>query len=393
MNKNLVAKFKRARGLFPVTDKAKGIVYLNSASTGPLSKPVKKALYDYYEMTQYLEKSAIDHDAFAALDRIRKLGAGLIGANSNETGFGFSTTFGLNIAAFGLPLKSGDEVLLSDIEFPANVYPWLALKDRGVKVRFLKSSDRCFDIDNFRKEIGKRSRVLSLSFVQFFNGYKNDLEKIGKICKERGLYFVVDGIQGCGAETIDVHKCRIDIFSSGAQKWLLSPLGTGIFYVKKELQNRLRLPFASWLSVDWKLKFNDLFHYDLPFFDSSRRFEMGTYPYGHVFALEAALNLISSLGVQNVQVHNHELIDRLIEYLQTDRRYRIVSSLEATNRSSILSFTCPNAAVLHKKLSASKIISSYREGAIRVSIHLFNDRSDIDRLIEMLDSNTESRKF
>jgi len=385
MTNNIVAKFRKTRQLFPVANKAKGIVYLNSASTGPLSRPVKQALYDYYEMTQYLEKSAIDHDAFAALDKIRKLSAGLIGARPNEIGFGFSTTFGLNVAAFGLPLKSGDEILLSDIEFPANVYPWLALKERGIKVRFLKSSNRCFDIDNFRRSIGKKSRVLSLSFVQFFNGYKNDMQEIGKICKEKGLYFVVDGIQGCGAESIDVHKCQIDIFSSGAQKWLLSPLGTGIFSVKAELQKKIKFPFASWLSIDWKLKFTDLFHYDLPFFDSARRFEMGTYPYAHVFALEAALGLISSLGVRNVQKHNHELLDRLISYLQAHDKFQIVSSLDPNCRSSILAFTCANAAKLQKKLSAEKIISSYREGAIRVSVHLFNDRSDIDRLIGALE--------
>lgn len=385
MTNNIVAKFRKARQLFPVADKVKGIVYLNSASTGPLSRPVKQALYDYYEMTQYLEKSVIDHDAFASLDKIRKLGASFIGAKPNEIGFGFSTTFGLNVAAFGLPLKSGDEVLLSDIEFPANVYPWLVLKERGIKVRFLKSTKRCFDIDNFRRGIGKKSRVLSLSSVQFFNGYKNDMQEIGSICKEKGLYFVVDGIQGCGAESIDVHKCQVDIFSSGAQKWLLSPLGTGIFYIRRDLQKKIKFPFASWLSIDWKLKFNDLFHYDLPFFDSARRFEMGTYPYAHVFALEAAFNLISSLGVRSIQKHNHELLDYLISYLGANEKFRIVSSLDVNHRSSILAFTCDNAEKLQKKLSGEKIISSYREGAIRISVHLFNDKSDIERLINALE--------
>jgi len=384
MNNIKASEFRKARRLFPVTDKSKGITYLNSASTGPLGRPVKEALYRYYEMTQYLEKSKIDHEAFASLDNIRKLGAAMIGAKSDEVGYGFSTTFGLNIAAFGLPLKSGDEILLSDVEFPANVYPWLALRERGIKVRFLKSSNKCFDIDIFRKAIGRKTRVLSLSFVQFFNGHKNNLEEIGRICKEKGLYFVVDGIQGCGTEEIDVRKCRIDILSSGAQKWMLSPLGTGYFYVRKELQRKLRFPFASWLAVDWKLKFTDLFHYDLPFFDSARRFEMGTYPYAHIFAMEAALEMISSLGVKNIQRHNHELLDSLISYLQADAKYRIISSLVEENRSSILSFSFKGADRFHKRLSADKIIVSYREGGIRVSAHLFNDQTDIGRLMARL---------
>jgi selenocysteine lyase/cysteine desulfurase len=385
MKKQINDQFNRARKLFPVTDKKKGITYFNSASTGPLSRPVRKALDDYYELTQYLEKSAIDHDAFAALDNIRRQGAKLIGAKADEVGFGFSTTFGLNIAAFGLPLKKGDEILLSDIEFPANVYPWVALKERGIKVKFIKSEERCFDIDNFKKAIGPKSKVLSLSFVQFFNGYKNDLEEIGRICKERGLYFVVDGIQGCGVEPLDVNKCKIDIFSSGAQKWLLAPLGTAFFYVRSELRPKLNFAFASWLSVDWQLNFTDLFHYDLPFFDTARRFEMGTYPYAHVFAMEKALGIINDLGVKNIQRHNYELLDRLIDYLKANERYKITSNLEKSHRSSILTFTCDRAAELHRILSEKKIICSFRQGSIRVSVHLFNNMAEIERLLKVLD--------
>jgi selenocysteine lyase/cysteine desulfurase len=385
MNRLLVEKFRKARKLFPVTEKKHGITYFNSAGTGPLCRPVKKALFDYYEMTQYLDKSVIDRDAFDSLDRIRRMGSTIIGARPEEVGFGFSTTFGLNIAAFGLPLRKGDEVLLSDIEFPANVYPWRALQERGIKVKFLKSVDRRFDIDRFRKEISGKSRVLSLSFVQFFNGYKNDLEEIGKICRKEGLYFVVDGIQGCGVEPVDVRKCRIDIFSSGAQKWMLSPLGTGFFYVRKELQKKLTTPLASWLAVDWKLNFSDLFHYDLPWFDSARRFEMGTYPYAHIFAMRAALELISSLGVKNIQRHNHQLLDLLIAYLKSNPHYRITSCLEEKNRSAILAFTCDNAPKVHQELVRSKIVCSYREGSIRIAVHLFNDRADMRRLIDVLD--------
>ncbi|MFH2037022.1 MAG: aminotransferase class V-fold PLP-dependent enzyme, partial [Candidatus Zixiibacteriota bacterium] len=314
MNNNLTKKFGAIRRQFPVADKSSGITYLNAASTGPLCKPVKAALVDFYNKCWYQNQNN-DIPAFAALDNIRKIGAKMIGARAAEVGFGFSTGFGLNVAAYGLPLKRGDEVLLSDIEFPANVYPWVGLKVRGIKVKFIKSIDRKFDIDNFKKAISKKSRVLSLSFVQFFNGYKNDLKTIGEICKDHGLYFVVDGIQGCGAEPIDVDKCKIDIFSAGAQKWMLSPQGAGFFFVRKDLQNGLQMPWMSWLSVEWGLQFGDLFHYDKEPFDSARKFEMGTYPYSHVHAMSEALNLIDSVGVKNIQQHNHELIDILIEYI------------------------------------------------------------------------------
>lgn len=383
MNSEIENKFRAVRKLFPVTGNARGITYLNAASTGPLSNPVKEKLDAYYQSTQYLEKNS-DHAAFADLDKIRKIGAKLIGARADEVGYGFHTGYGLNIAAFGLPLKRGDEVLLSDIEFPSNVYPWLALRERGIVIKFVKSTNRFFDIDNFKKAISKKSKVLSLSFVQFFNGYKNDLKTIGKICKDHGLYFVVDGIQGCGVETLNVHNCMIDMFSAGAQKWMLSPLGTGLFYIRKELQKELVTPFSSWLSVDWKLNFTDLFHYDLPYFDSARRFEMGTYPYAHVHAMAAALEIIDSLGVKNIQAHNHRLLDILIDYLKKSRHYRIVSNLENKHRSSILSFTSSDYLDIHKELLKNKIICVQREGAVRVSVHLYNNEKDINRLISIL---------
>ncbi|HHI02679.1 MAG TPA: aminotransferase class V-fold PLP-dependent enzyme, partial [candidate division Zixibacteria bacterium] len=241
MNSAISQNFIAARKLFPLTAKKAGTVYLNSASTGPLCKPVKQALDRYFHLCQYLNKDD-DSLAFDDLEKIRRLGARIIGARIDEVGFGWNTGYGLNLAAQGLPLKKGDEILLSDIEFPSNVYPWLALKEKGLKIKFIKSVNRFFDIDNFEKAITKKSRVLSLSMVQFFNGFKNDLKAIGEICRKNRLYFVVDGIQGCGVELIDVKKCNIDIFSSGAQKWLLGQLGSGIFYIRKELQDKLRRP-------------------------------------------------------------------------------------------------------------------------------------------------------
>lgn len=390
MNNDVISKFKDIRKQFPLVDPKRGITYFNSASTGPLCRPVRKALDEYYEMSQYSDGSTsrpdIDRVAFGHLDNIRKLGARMLGARQDEVGFGFNTGYGLNIAAQGLPLKKGDEVLLSEVEFPANVYPWLALRERGVKVKFVPATDMCFDIDKFRQAITSNTKVLSLSFVQFFNGFKNDLKTLGEICESRGIYFVVDGIQGCGAESIDVKKCQIDILSSGAQKWMLSPLGTAIFYVRKDLQPQLRQPLASWLSVDWKLNFTNLFHYDLPFFDNARRFELGTYPYAHVFALSKALEILTGIGIGNIQKHNHTLLDKLIVYLKGDGRFRITSSLQPLHRSSILSFTCRDAQKLYTALTRARIFASFREGSIRVSVHLFNNEADVEKLIEILDN-------
>ena len=209
MDSNTRRKFSRARRLFPHT---KERVYFNSASTGPFSTPVEKAITDLVKMRVAAAKDD-SHAGFVALDQLRKDYAGLIGATKRQVGIGANTTHGLNLPIFGLPMKRGDEILVSDVEFPAGVYIVRAAAEaRGLKMKFVKSRDRRFDIDALKKSIGPRTRMLVLSFVQFFDGYKNDLKTIGEICRKHGIYFVVDGIQGMGTQTINVRKLGIDVF-------------------------------------------------------------------------------------------------------------------------------------------------------------------------------------
>jgi selenocysteine lyase/cysteine desulfurase len=252
-------------------------------------------------------------------------------------------------------------------------------------LKFIPSHDRRFDIDAFVKAITPRTKVLTVSFVQFFNGFKNDLEALGKICRERGIYFVVDGIQGMGAETINMREANIDIFASGCQKWMLSPQGCGFFFISDSVRPTLKLPFGTWLGVEWGVKFTDVFYYDKPWFDSARRFEMGYYAVWNILAMKEAVKIFQMLGIDNIQRHNHALIDRLVAYLRGNAFYTITSTLEEKHRSSIFTFSCADVPRLHRFILDNKIILVEREGSIRVSAHLFNNEADIDRLIDALD--------
>jgi len=241
MRPDIEIKFKQARSFFPHTKK---VIYFNSASYGPFCTPYAK----------------------------------MIGAPRRAVGIGLNTSHGLNIAAFGLPLKRGDEVLVSDIEFPAVVYTWKAAAEaRGLKIKFIRSHNLFFDIGEFEKAISRRTRVLSLSYVQFFNGFKNDLKTIAEICRKHYIYLVVDGIQGMGVEPINVVRVGVDVFTSGCQKWMLSPQGCGFFYLSDQVRDSITPPFMSWLGVDWKMQFSDLFHYDREYFNSAQKFEQGYY--------------------------------------------------------------------------------------------------------------------
>jgi len=381
-------KFDEARALFPHTQK---VTYFNSASYGPFCTPVVAAVQANMDQRLAAEKDD-SHDAFDTLDELRADYAGLIGAPREAVGIGLNTTHGLNLAAFGLPLAAGDEVLLSDIEFPALVYTWrAAAQARGLKIKYVRSREQRFDLGAFEQAIGKRSRVLAVSWVQFFNGYKNDLTTLSALCRKHGLYFVVDGIQGMGHQPLNVCELGIDVFSSGCQKWMLSPQGCGFFYLSDEVRDKMTPPFMSWLGADWQMNFSDLFHFDLPLFDTARRFELGYYVVLNLMGMKAAVEIFKDLGVGAIQEHNHALIDRLAAYIGANSHYRITSSMEPKHRSSIFTFSCDRVGDLHKALLKDRIILVNREGSIRVSVHLFNNEQDIERLIASLERFAANR--
>ena len=374
--------FAAARELFPHVGK---VIYFNSASYGPYSTRLKEALDEHIEARAEAVKDRTVH-TFDARSKIRRGFAAMIGAHEREIGIGLNTSFGLNVAAYGLPLEAGDEVLVSDVEFPAIIYTFRAAAEaRGITMRFVPSTERRFDVEKFERAITDKTRVLALSWVQFFNGYKNDLARLREICRAHDLFFVVDGIQGMGVEPLDVKELGIDIFTTGCQKWMLAPQGCGFFYVADEIRDRMTLPYASWLGVDWQMNFSDLFKFDLPFVDSAEKFDLGYYVELNLLGMKVSADLFTELGIENIQRHNYALIDRLVAYIRENAFYAVTSSMEPKHRSSIVTFACDDVQALHKKLLAAKIICVQREGSIRISVHLFNNESDIDRLIEVLD--------
>jgi len=388
MKNDLEKKYQKARRLFPHT---KNVIYFNSASYGPFSIPLKKALEENCNLR--LEAATDDsHDVFETKEELRKDIAGLTNARVREIGISLNTSFGLNLAAFGLPLKKGDEILVSDVEFPAVVYAFkAACETRGLKLKFVPSRDRCFDIELLKKSITKKTRLLAVSWVQFFNGYKNDLKELSDICKKNNMYFVIDGIQGMGVEPIDMKKYDIDVFSSGCQKWMLSPQGCGFFYLSDRIRDSIKPTMMSWLSVDWKMQFSDLFKYEEPFIDSAQRFELGYYVVMNILGMKESVKLFRELGPKNIQQHNYALIDRLAEYIDSEPYYSITSSMVNKHRSSIFTFTCKDYRELWKNLSDHKIILVPREGSIRLSVHLFNNKSDIDKMIKILKGWAEGK--
>src|SRR5689334_21876163 len=215
---------------FPWADTERTI-YLNHASTGPLPQRTVRVAEEWARLRTMPHRIGEELE-FGTLARARELAANLLNATPAEIAIAVNTTFGINLAAFALPLQSGDVVLTPDHEFPANVYPWMQLaKRRGVIYRRIPCVDGVVDEDRLRRDLDDPAvKAVSVSWVGFSSGYMVDLVALGRACRASGTYFIVDAIQGLGARSLDVRAAQIDILACGAQKWLLGPWGAGFVY-------------------------------------------------------------------------------------------------------------------------------------------------------------------
>ncbi len=356
--------------------------FFNNASYAPVLKVVKQAIDNY--LGQVMNLNVGDVEAKTHLANIRRDAAALIGAHHDEIEFAINTSWGLNLAALGLDWQAGDEVLMPDNEFPSVPYPFKALEQRGVVIKYIPTPDRNFSFDEMTKLVTKRTKVLSISYVQYFNGFRNDLKRIGEFCKEHDIYFIVDAIQGLGVCPLNVKECHIDLLSCGGQKWLLSPLGSGFFYVSKTAKRQLKSHTTGWMGVDWNLNYTDLMHFDREAFTDCRRFNLGTYPYIQLWGMAAALDYILKLGVENIFDHNMALVDQLIRFVRHDDFYRINGTLEPAHLSQIVNISSPANEQLQKHLLKNDFFLVYREGGVRVAVNFYNTPAEIDRLIDVL---------
>lgn len=361
-----------------------GTIYLNSASTGPLPERSRQAL-EIFNRRRGAPHLLTDDDVFAMMDRTRALLAGLVNAGTDEIALTINTTYGLNLAAMGLPLKQGDVVVFSDREFPANVYPWLSLADRGIVVdRVPVLASGWPDEDRLVERMqDPKVRVLAVSLAQFSNGYAVDLARLSAASRATGTWLVVDAIQGLGQLPVDLQKTPVDVLAAGGQKWLLGPWGTGFAYVRRELLPTLRPPIIDWMAYEGTDDFTRLINYSDTLRKNARRYELVTLPYQSFEALNHSLDLVLDHGVAAISAHVRRLQEPLVQWAQ-EHEIAITSPLDH-HRSAILCLAPPDARQRYDALRRAGIIVSFREGAIRIAPHLFNSPDEIERVVEVLD--------
>lgn len=364
------------RAAFPVTGHC---TYLNHAAVAPLSNPVRAAMSKFIADRGVMFNRQSRYESVP--DDLRSVLAWLINSAPEEIAFVQNTSEGINIAANGLPLKEGDNVIFCDMEFPANVYPWMNLQRRGIEARCIPHDGGGLTVAALEKHADERTRVVAASAVEFLTGFKNDLPALGAWCREHGSYFVVDGIQALGAAPLDVQACQIDFLSCGGPKWLMGPMGQGFIYCRQELLDEIIPPFAGCVSVVGWENWRD---YDLTFLPDARRFELGSANLAGQIGLLAAVRFLMEIGIPAIERWTWHLTDLLIEDL-TRRNYGVVSSPEPHRRSAIVSFLVPgDVEEAFQKLATAKIVASQREQYIRISPHCYNTEEEISRVGEVL---------
>ncbi len=368
---------ERFRQDFPHIDA--GLVYLNHAAVSPISRRVRQAIEQYMDACQVTN---IEYwpQAMEEKNQLKAEIGQLLNLTPESIAIVPNTSTGLNILAQGLKWQPGDRIILNTFEFPANVYPFLNLERQGVIVDFVPHRNGCILVEDLARAITPRTRLLAISFVEFLNGFKNDLYAIGELCRQHNIWFAVDGIQGIGVQTLDITRAGIDFLAVGGQKWLMWPLGTAFIWVSERLFPHLHPAFLGWLSVEDSWNF---FDYNPALLPDAGRFEPGTLNIMGIVGARAALTYFLELGVETIERHLLALTDYLVAGLE-ELGFSILSDRNPSHKSQIVTFEAKDGQALWEYLNQNGIRVSLREGNIRVSPHFYNSREDIDQLLGVL---------
>ena len=328
----------------------------------------------------------------------RREAAALIGASEDEIALVESTSHGLALAANGLPLRGGQNVILCDLEYVGVVTPWaVRARETGLDLRFVRNRAGRIEVEDVAAAMDGDTGVVCLSTVQWSNGFRLDLTALSALTRDRGVPLVVDAIQQLGAIRLDVRETPVDVIACGGHKWLNAPFGCGFLYVRRDFIPRVRPSLWGYLNLTppqggWGVylatpEISPLRPYE--FITTAQRLETGgTSNYPGACGLAAALAIINGIGAAAIEGRIHALVDRLIDGL-LGRGFRLVSPRERGCRSGIVTFTASGDAALDgrivdrlrkKRVCVSQRYTS-RVGGVRVSVHFFNDEDDVDTLV------------
>lgn len=369
------------RAEFPITE---NYAFLSHAASSPLNRRAAAAVSEYLERAQALPGERVRPTLLDNINQLRSRAAALINAASpDEIALIPNTAAGINTAALSLPLRAGDNVLVLDGDYPANIYPWMNLAHKGVLTKVVPQRAGGLDLDVLAQRIDRRTRVIALSAVMFATGFRNDLEAVGKLCSERGIYFVVDGIQALGALPIDVQACKIDFLVAGSQKWLLSAHGSGFLYCRSAILDQLEP--GAYVGTASVVDPENYLDYNFTLQPSAQRFELGSINFLGALALNASLGLLAEVGSERIHEKVLQLSDALINDL-SERGYTMAADTALAHRSGIVvaEMSQDQAQAGYQRLREANIVATVRGRGLRLAPHFYNTVEEVLRVGEVL---------
>jgi selenocysteine lyase/cysteine desulfurase len=366
----------------PVT---KRWAYFDHAAVAPLTERARQTLVQW--AADLAENGDVyDSDRVRKVEEVRRQAGRLLNADPLDIAFIKNTSEGVGIVAEGLPWRSGDNIVTAEEEYPANLYPWMNLAGRGVELRRVAGRDGCILLDDLRAAIDGRTRLVSLSFVEYASGFRNDLDAVGQLCREKGALFFVDAIQGLGVLPLDVRRTPIDFLAADGHKWLLGPEGAGLFWIRRDLVEQLHPVGVGWNSV---IDSRNFARVEFRLKPHAGRWESGSLNVGGILALGASLELLLACGTDAIAQRIAYLTDHLC--VGAERAgLTVYSARRPHEKSGIVSLLVRDGDVkaVVRRCRDAGIVVNQRAGRLRVSPHAYNTVEELDRLLALLGASS-----
>ncbi|MHB8927536.1 MAG: aminotransferase class V-fold PLP-dependent enzyme [Bacillota bacterium] len=372
-------------------------VYLNTGTLGPSPEPVNRRLIDLYLDWEHNgpgnpENYGHMHEATGP---VRARLAAWLGVAPEELAFTANATDGVDIVAWGLDWREGDEVLISDQEHPAVFVPWLWLSKRlGIKTKVVKlSNDPKVILANVEKAIGQRTRLLSFSHVSSMTGLRLPVAELSRLCHDRGVLVMYDGAQSCGQFRVDIPATGADFYSLNGHKWMLGPVGTGAVYVRRDLQERVRPSWVGGGSTS-VCDYPELGRFEFP--DTAVKYEFATRPWHLHVGWGYALDYLDGLGWPEIEARVRKLASLLKERLGAIKGAQVLSPTDPTGATGLSTFSLEGWPFdrLYEALNKEHGVVGrpvWELNAVRLSTHFYNTEEEIDRAAEAVARLAQTR--
>ena len=370
LSANQVREFRER---FPIFER---LVYINSCSQGALSDSVRAAYDDY--LVGWDERGAPWDYWIERSETARATFARLVNAEPDDVAVTTSLSAGVSALASAIDFRTRPKVVISDYEFPTIGQIWHAQQLRGAEVHVVAPEE-------VEDTIDERTAVVSITGVCYRNGARLPVEEIARLGKEQGALVLLDAYQAVGTYPLDVQELGVDALAAGVLKYLLGSAGLGFMWVRPGLSEELTPTETGWFAD------RDIFemdHRDYSPSPTARRFQSGTPPIPSIYAGVAGMELMMEIGIAETRAHVNELNERLIAGVD-DLGGTVVTPREAERRGALVCIASTDAPALVAALAADGVVTSERDGNLRVSAHAYNDESDVDAVLASLARNRQ----